>query len=171
MENLKIMIDGFFNKTFQRSDRFVVDIIDDMASKVHSFEVKSVRLPNYQFKTDKVLDSDLYPGSFTTFNLAEGMTFDVTFDENASNDIMVFIQSVIKKMINSNGVYNPISQHPIKEIRVNVLDEVGDKTMIHRMKNCRLTNYDPITLDYSNSDVMVINCTFVTNEYEIEKVR
>jgi hypothetical protein len=56
-------------------------------------------------------------------------------------------------------------------ITVKVLDETNKTVLTYTMKDCKMTSYDPLTLDYSASESMVINVSFMTNEMTIERGR
>lgn len=143
--------------------------------KLNNHMVSSVRLPIINTTNEKYLKtSKLYPELFNLFDLSDGLQFEITFDENITNDVervkWKYYNSLIHNSKVSSGVFYspPLSSNSYidggRGIDVEVIDYDGKVSMRVELYKCLLVSVDGLAFDYSASDKISPTFTFKAQE-------
>ena len=146
-------------------------------SKLNNHMVSSVRLPEINLTEEKALKaSKLYPDLFVQFDLSGGIQFEITFNENITNDVEKSRWAYYRNLLSMTKVEGGIFYSPPltndkyidngEGIVVDILNDNGDISMRYIFKKCILTNITTPTYDYNSSDKVTPSFTFKAKAIE-----
>ena len=163
-----------FGKSIQPAYRFYATFLDnpfkdayeDIESMpiIRPYHFNSITIPTYNFKLDKVYYG-VIPRTFALLDF-EGLTVDVTFEEDELGTIAYFINWMQRNIIDSNGYYKAPLKNRIGNLVVEVQDRQALPVVYYIFRNIYYNSSNAIAYDYSMGESIKYQVTFAVDTME-----
>ncbi len=164
------------NKTIQRSFFYKFSIIDgelgvylpnnESMPEIQEFNCISVSLPHYTWKKE-IQYYGVFPRSTPVLTF-DGHEIQVTLEDDDSNTVLKLIQWLQRRIIHEDGVYHPPALNRLTEIRVDIMDELGNTVTSVSYPKAYFLKADNIDMSYESSNAMRYAITFGSDFQEFE---
>lgn len=158
----------FMYKTIQRSYDFLVMFdeeswFDNLGFS--TFHATSITIPDYQFEREKY-EIGPFVKTFPVLN-HEGMTFDMTLEEDDSGRVKNLIHCLVRNNIKSSGYYNTFSNTIIDNIVVDVYRPDGTNIYKLQYKNCYFLDSSTPTYSFNTNEKIEYTLKFNCSHYRL----
>lgn len=177
----KLEINKFFSeKSILHNFRFYVTIIDKsqygMGDKeiisrtgptpiLDHHHVISITLPNYKFSKYQQNYGPL-PRSFPYLEY-DGLEIPITFEEDEYGRVGYFLNTLQKRIVDSNGLYSSPARMKLDKMIVQVENDKGIPVVIYTFNKIFLMSFDQTELNYGSNESVKYNAVFNADYYNV----
>lgn len=179
--NNKLYQNFYKDKTIQRTDKFLVTIIENklkpidlnpknnalnqqMISRAGSMptikehDVANVTVPNFEFKKE-IVNEGIFPRLFPVLS-HEGFELSILFEDDAFGTIPKFINWCQRRIVDDNGIYYPFFLGNIGNLIFEALDDQDKIIYTYEFREIYFLRASPYTFDYTSTTAQKISITF-----------
>lgn len=156
----------FYQKEPQKTYKFKVYFLDsgkyrpngDSIPQIRNFDVTNISLPTYSFKKE-IQKFGNFPKSFPVLD-HDGFEITILFEETADHRVGRFVNWLQRKIMQSDGIYNPPDRSKFDRMIVRILNDFDQVVAEYVFPNVYFLRLQNVIYDYSTNEITRYEITF-----------